>query len=100
MAAKPKSGRSVPYADLIGTTAILANVPQSKAREVADALFDSIQNSLRDGHDVKTPIGTFKRADRKSRMGRNPQTGEAVKIRAQNAAKFTAAKRLKDALNS
>ncbi len=44
-------------------------------------------------------IGTIKLADRKAREGRNPATGETIKIAASNGAKFSAAAALKKALN-
>jgi DNA-binding protein HU-beta len=44
-------------------------------------------------------FGTFKVAKRKARMGRNPKTGEAIKIKASKAPRFVASKTLKDFLN-
>jgi nucleoid DNA-binding protein len=44
-------------------------------------------------------FGTFKVNKMKARKGRNPQTGEAIKIKAKNAPKFVAGKALKDAVN-
>ena len=43
-------------------------------------------------------FGTFKVAKRKARTGRNPKTGEAIKIKAKSVPKFTAGKALKDAV--
>ena len=44
-------------------------------------------------------FGTFKVSKRKAKTGRNPNTGEAIKIKARNVPKFTAGKALKDAVN-
>jgi DNA-binding protein HU-beta len=43
-------------------------------------------------------FGTFAKVRRKARKGRNPQTGEAIKIKARNVVKFTAGKKLKSAV--
>lgn len=43
-------------------------------------------------------IGRLKKVQRKARMGRNPQTGEAIKIKAKTVAKFYLAKSIKDAI--
>ena len=45
-------------------------------------------------------FGTFEVVERAAREGRNPQTGETVKIKASKAPKFKAGKALKDALNT
>jgi len=44
-------------------------------------------------------FGAFKVTKMKARTGRNPQTGEAIKIKAKNSPKFLAGKALKDAVN-
>ncbi|MBU0986673.1 MAG: HU family DNA-binding protein [Proteobacteria bacterium] len=43
-------------------------------------------------------FGTFAKVRRKARKGRNPQTGEKIKIKARNAVTFKAGKKLKDAV--
>jgi DNA-binding protein HU-beta len=43
-------------------------------------------------------FGTFQKSRRKARKGRNPQTGEQIKIKAHNVVKFTASKKLKDVI--
>jgi DNA-binding protein HU-beta len=81
------------------------NLADSKksANEVVDTIFDEITRSLVKGDPVAiTGFGTFKKKvvpARKARMGRNPFTGEAVKIAAKKASSkptFTPAKPLKD----
>jgi DNA-binding protein HU-beta len=55
--------------------------------------------SLEKGEDVTlTGFGTFKVVKRKARKGRNPFTGEEIKIKATKAPKFTPGKALKDAV--
>jgi DNA-binding protein HU-beta len=55
---------------------------------------------MKKGHPITIAgFGTFKVAKRKARMGRNPKTGEAIKIKASKAPRFVASKMLKDFLN-
>lgn len=56
-----------------------------------------VEKTLKRGGDIPlTGLGKFKVQSRKARMGRNPQTGEAIKIPAKKVVKFTVAKNLKD----
>ena len=56
-----------------------------------------VEVSLKKGTDVPlSGLGKFKVQNRKARIGRNPQTGEAIKIPAKKVVKFTVAKNLKD----
>jgi DNA-binding protein HU-beta len=62
-------------------------------------VLSSITQSLKKGEDVTlTGFGSFKVVKRKARKGRNPYTGEEIKIKATKAPKFTAGKALKDAV--
>ncbi len=86
--------------DLKGAVADKAELTKADASKAISALFDSIQDTLRQGEKVAIPgFGTFEVADRPARQGRNPQTGAAIEIAASKAAKFKASKGLKDALN-
>ena len=53
---------------------------------------------LQAGFKVHEGGGTFKKLQRKARTGRNPQTGEAIKIKARNVVTFKPGKKLKDAI--
>jgi nucleoid DNA-binding protein len=56
-----------------------------------------VEKTLKRGGDVPlSGLGKFKVQNRKARIGRNPQTGEAIKIPAKKVVKFTVAKNLKD----
>jgi DNA-binding protein HU-beta len=56
-----------------------------------------VEKTLKKGGDVPlSGLGKFKVQNRKARVGRNPQTGEAIKIPAKKVVKFTVAKNLKD----
>ena len=64
---------------------------------VVQSLVGIIVGSVRKGDPVKIPgLGTWKKVKTKARMGRNPQTGEAIKIPARTKARFSVAKAFKD----
>ena len=64
-----------------------------------NTVIGSIQKALKKGQKVALPgFGTFSVVKRAARTGRNPQTGEAIKIKAAKVPKFTAGKGLKDAV--
>jgi len=77
---------------------------KADAQRAIDALFDTeegvISGTLTGGEKVQiTGFGTFETRERKARMGRNPQTGEKIRIPASTAVSFRAGKGLKDAVN-
>lgn len=76
---------------------------QSKAQatRVLDAVFDIIKDELATGGNVQfVGFGTFETSERAARIGRNPQTGEELKIPATVVPKFKAGSKLKDAVNA
>ena len=79
----------------------VAKVTCSKKEAVLalDAILAAIQKTLKKGNDVTlVGFGTFKISKRKARAGRNPQTGQAIKIAAKKVPVFKAGKGLKDAV--
>ena len=86
--------------DMIEQIAQAAEVSKSAAERAVDALVTAIKTSLKKG-DMVTLVGfgTFYVGTRKARQGRNPRTGEALKIAAAKVPKFRAGKALKDAIN-
>lgn len=84
--------------DLINEVAKVLNTKKD-AQAAVDHVFSTITNALKK-EDTVTLIGfgTFKVANRKARKGRNPQTGEEIKIEARKVPVFTAGKALKEAL--
>ena len=69
------------------------------AERAVDAVFETVFNSMSRGEDVNVSgFGIFKVAKRKERMGRNPATGESIKIAASVKPKFRPAKALKEAV--
>ena len=73
---------------------------KKEAQAAVDCILSTITRTLKKKKDVTlVGFGTFKVDKRKARTGRNPQTGEAIKIKAKKVPKFKAGKSLKDAVN-
>jgi len=86
--------------ELIAAVAEKANLTKKDAGVVLDALLDSITESLINGEAVQLiGFGSFGVKERAAREGRNPATGEAVKIDAKKSVHFTAGKALKAVVN-
>ena len=58
----------------------------------------AVKETKKNGVFVMPGLGRLKKVERKARMGRNPQTGEAIKIKAKTVAKFYLAKSVRDAI--
>jgi len=86
-------------AELVASMAKGAGISKAAAEKALNAFLDSVQKSLKKGTKVAlTGFGTFSVSNRKARMGRNPQTGAAIKIKATKVPKFSAGKSLKQAV--
>ncbi len=86
--------------DLVAKVAEKIDVSKTKAAEAVDAVIDSIKASLKKGDDVRlVGFGTFTVSRRAASTGRNPRTGEPIKIAASKQPKFKAGKELKQAIN-
>ena len=86
--------------ELIEQLAMDAEISKKAAGAVLESLIDGITKSLK-GKDSKialTGFGTFSKSRRKARNGRNPKTGEIIKIKACNVVKFKPGKKLKEAV--
>lgn len=95
-----KGDISVNKQELAAYVAEQTGISTAAAQKALDATFEGITLSLQKGNDVRlVGFGTFTKSHRKAREGRNPATGETIKIAASNQAKFTAGKGLKDAVN-
>jgi DNA-binding protein HU-beta len=87
-------------AELIAAVAKDAGVSQADAGRVLDAVVKNIHKSLTSGQDVRiSNLGVFDTAERAEREGRNPATGQTIKIAASKAVRFRVSKPLKDAVN-
>ncbi len=94
MAAKKSLNKS----DLVNIVADSVGLTKSSASSAVNLVFDTITKSLKKGNAVSIPgFGSFAVSKRKARNGRNPQTGETIKIKAAKVPKFKAGKGLKDA---
>jgi DNA-binding protein HU-beta len=86
-------------ADLITQIAGEADIPKSKAEKALNAFVNGVTKSLRMEENVTlVGFGTFSVSKRAARKGRNPQTGDEIRIPATRAPKFKAGKSLKDAV--
>lgn len=86
--------------DLIGAVADASGLSKSQASGAVESVFDAISAALKKGDEVRlVGFGTFSVAKRKASTGRNPRTGEPMKIKASNQPKFKAGKVLKDSVN-
>ena len=84
---------------LVRKLAESCEVSNKVARQFLDTLAEeAIREVKKNGVFVVPSIGRLVRVDRKARMGRNPATGEAIKIPAKKVVKFRVAKAAKDAI--
>ena len=85
---------------MIEQIAQAAEISKSAAERAVDAIVAAVKSSLKKG-DMVTLVGfgTFYVSKRQARSGRNPRTGEALRIAAAKVPKFRAGKALKDAIN-
>lgn len=84
--------------DLINEVAKVVST-KKEAKAAVDCIFNSITQSLKKKKSESVMLvgfGTFKVNKRKARKGRNPQTGEEIKIKAGRVVKFVPGKALKD----
>ncbi len=87
-------------AALIGKIAKDAEITKTAASTAVDSLIEGITSSLKKNQRVTlVGFGTFTPTRRKARTGRNPQTGETIKIKAKKAVRFKAGKQLDGAMN-
>ena len=86
--------------ELIAAVAEKAELSKKDAEKAVKALTDTVAEALKAGDKVQlVGFGTFEVSERAAREGRNPSTGETMKIEACKAPKFKAGKALKDAVN-
>lgn len=87
-------------AELVAKVAKDAKLSKAAAEKALNSILDNVTKALKKGDKVTfTGFGTFSVSKRKARKGRNPQTGEAIKIKAAKVPKFSAGKGLKTAVS-
>ncbi|MDA8084062.1 MAG: HU family DNA-binding protein [Nitrospiraceae bacterium] len=85
--------------ELIERMAKDADISKAAAQKALDSMITGIKATLKKGSKVTmVGFGTFSVSKRAARKGRNPQTGEAIKIKASKSPKFTSGKAFKDAI--
>ena len=86
--------------ELIASMAAKADLTKEQAGSALESFIDSVTDSLKAGEEVRLlGFGNFVVSRREAKMGRNPQTGAAVEIKAANVARFKVGKGLKDKIN-
>ena len=86
--------------ELVDSVADKADLSKAAANKAVEAVFEAITDALQGGNEVRlVGFGTFTVAERAASEGRNPRTGEKIKIAASKQAKFKPGKRLRDQLN-
>ncbi len=85
--------------ELIERIAEEAGVPKSEAQKYFEAFEQVVTEALKAGEEVRiTGFGKFSVKERKAREGRNPQTGEKMKIAASKVPTFSAGNALKESI--
>ena len=85
--------------ELVDAIAESADLSKVSAGKALDATISAISQALKNGDSVSlVGFGTFTVRERAARAGRNPQTGEALEIKASKIPAFKAGKMLKDAV--
>jgi len=84
---------------LVSKLAYGGEISRKQVDELMNSLVDTIVKSVKKGESVKIPgLGIFRLRKMKARMGRNPQTGEAIKIPARKKVGFSVAKTFKESV--
>jgi DNA-binding protein HU-beta len=98
-AKKAADGKRLTQSQVISSLADQSDLNKKVVKEVLTNLADlAIKETKKKGEFVFPGIGKLVRSDRKARMGRNPATGEPIKIPAKKVVKFRVSKAAKDAI--
>lgn len=88
-------------AELISEIAKVSGLTKQDSEQALNGIFNAVKEALSKGEEVRlTGFGSFKVNGRAARTGRNPRTGEEIKIAASKAPVFRPGKELKDAVNA
>jgi len=86
--------------EFVDAVAAKSSLSKADAAKAVDSVMSVVTDALKDGDQVTlVGFGTFLNRRREARDGRNPRTGETIKIAAANVPAFKAGKALKDAVN-
>ncbi|MBL0164080.1 MAG: HU family DNA-binding protein [Xanthomonadales bacterium] len=86
--------------EFVGAVADAAEMTKADAERAVEAVFKVVKKALKSGDSISlVGFGTFSVRKRAARTGRNPRTGDTIKIKASKVPAFKAGKGLKDAIN-
>jgi DNA-binding protein HU-beta len=86
-------------AELVAKMSDDSGISKTQANAALDSMIEAVQKTLKGGGKVTlVGFGTFSVSKRQARTGRNPKTGETIKIKAKKVAKFKAGKELAEKL--
>ena len=86
-------------ADIVNLLREQIGLPKKDCLKIVNAYFEQIGKGLETGEEIKIPkLGNFIVNHKKSRLGRNPKTGESYKISQRNVVSFKASKKLRESL--
>ena len=94
-----KGRRIVNQGELIEAVIKNSGLSKRDASAAVKAALEEVGKALKKGNSVRTTLGTFSVYKRGARKGRNPATGDAIKIKASKGVRFKASKTLKDKVN-
>lgn len=87
-------------ADLVEAVHEKVGFSKKESSDIVELVFDTMKSTLEDGEKIKiSGFGNFEVRDKRSRVGRNPQTGEVIEISARRVLTFKPSQVLKTALN-
>ena len=96
-----RGGNTKNKTELVSAMAKETNLYKKDVEDVLKSFVDVVSKELKNGGKIQlVGFGTFEVSERAAREGRNPQTGETMKIEASKAPKFKAGKALKDMVNA
>lgn len=96
----PTDKKNTSMNDLVSIIATNNSLPRKTVEPIVRETFEQIVASLKNGKEVRIAgFGAFLASERKARTGRNPRTGEEIKIPSSKRVSLKAAKFLKDAVN-
>jgi len=95
-----KNQKATNKGELISSIAEITKLSKATSTLILDHMLYSIQQGLKAGQEVRIKeLGTFRVVKREAGVGRNPRTGEPIKIKAAKLPKFRASKTLKEAIS-
>ena len=93
-------GKTITKSDLINTLHSTLGINKSESKKLVESFFDEIKSSLIRNEKVKlSGFGNFELIDKNSRPGRNPKTGEKIKVPQKKIIRFKMAKEIFGKIN-